>query len=260
MQSNTQLFLDFSAQLYKTASIDDMFALLEQSIVALGFDNVSYTYLPRVLATSDLSIAPVFKISTDYNRDFIEHYSKAGFAKHDFTIKRILKGDLSPIDWWQEQNNQQLSSEESEVIRVAREDYQIRNGLSLPTFSDGYSLAGLSLVSEANDTAFAKLCRESTDIAHQMAFMFSDRVLNRADFYGLFYQPFTNQLSNTEKRVLIGLSEGLNVKEIAENIGRDYKYISNFVLDRLRKKFGNVSRDKLLFEAGANRIDQLLNQ
>lgn len=258
MNSDNQIFLDFSAKLYQAESIDDMFSLLESSMVKMGFDNVSYTYLPRVLATSDLSIAPVFKISKEYNREFIDHYSKADFVKNDFTIKRILSGDLSPINWWQEDRAKQLTQKELEVIEVAREDYQMMNGISLPTYTDGCSLAGVSVISEEKEAAFSKLYGEKVEIAHRMAHAFSNRVLNQSNFYALFYQPFVNQLSPTEKRVLIGLAKGLHLKTIAENIGRDYKYISNFVVNKLRKKFGNVNRDRLLFEAGANRFDQVL--
>lgn len=258
MNQITNIFLDFTEALYQATTIDDMFSALETAVTSMGFDNLSYTYVPRVIAAKHLPVSPVFKISQEYNQQFIDHYAEAGFAKDDFAIKRILAGDLSPINWWEYRKSNVLTHEEITVIQVAREEYKINNGITLPTYTDGESLAGVSVVSSESDQIFSLLYQEKFDYLHRMSFMFSDRVLSRSDFYQMFYHPFINLLSDTEKHVLIGLAKGEHLKVIADQVGRDYKYISNYVVSSLKKKFGAVTRDQLLFEIGANSLDRIL--
>lgn len=258
MDVSSKTFLDFADGLYATSNLDEMFALLETAILKLGFDGVSYTYVPRVIADSDIQVKPVFKVSREYNKKFIDHYTEANFSKDDFTIKRILSGNLSPIIWWQECDNGRLVKDEINVITVARADYRIQHGISFPTYTDGSGFAGVSVVSCENDKSFYILCSENTNLVRRMSFMFSDRVLSRPEFFSPFYTPFIEQLTSTEKLVLNGLISGTSIKKIAADAGRDYKYIANFVIPALRKRFGNINRNKLLVEIGANRLDLLL--
>ena len=90
-----RVLLDFINEIDVAVDLDSHFLALEKAATALGFENVSYTYVPSVLGKSLQQFAPVFKLSRTYNMAFIERYSQEMFAQHDFTIKRIQSGEWS---------------------------------------------------------------------------------------------------------------------------------------------------------------------
>jgi len=259
MSSLQQVFLDFCDDLYACRDVDGMFAALEKAVQAMGFDNLSYTYVPGALGQSLTQLAPIFKLSRTYNTRFIQHYSEAKFGKDDFTIKRIMQGDLTPMVWWEEAGDKRLTQSELEVIAVAREDYGICHGVSVPTFTDRRSIAGVSVTREETDASFDQLWRERGDYLRKMSIMFSDRVLCMTEVKALFMAPILQSLSPTEKQVLCELAKGRNVKAVCQELHLDYKYVANSVLKSLRKKFGNVTRDTLMYEAGLLNITHLMD-
>jgi Autoinducer binding domain. len=255
-----QVFLDYCETLYSAQDIDTMFAGLEKAVQAMGFDNVSYTYVPSALGQSLHQLAPIFKISRGYNTKFIQHYSEARFGKDDFTIKRITGGDLTPMIWWREAKDKRLNKSEQEVIEVARQDYGIYQGVSLPTYTDGRSIAGVSITREERDVDFDQLYKERGAYLRKMAMMFSDRVLCLTEARAVFMMPIIQSLSLTEKQVLCELAKGRNLKAVCLELKLDYKYVANSVIKSLRKKFGNVTRDTLMYEAGLLDIARLLDE
>lgn len=250
MNKEDQIFIQFTEALYATDDIDQMFLALEKAAIGLGFDTISYTFVPGLINRLFSEVSPVFQISRDYNKQFIEHYSQASFAEHDFTIKRITAGVAQPINWWQVAATEPLHQAEKNIIEVARADYGIRHGITLPAFSDGYNMAGVSVTSEEKDGRFALLCSRSLPYLQRMSRMYNDRILAQPALRSHFVTPFLNTLSDTEKSVLLGLCQGQNLKSIAVDLQLDYKYLANFVMSGLRKKFGNLPRDQMLFEAG----------
>lgn len=257
MSTMQQVFLEYCDALYSTSDLDTMFRALEKAVLALGFDNLSYTFIPGALGKSLRGLSPIFKLSREYNQKFIEHYSEAHFGKDDFTIKRITGGDLTPMVWWREAQNKRLSESELKVIAVARQEYGIHQGISVPTFTDGYNIAGISVTREEADRAFDRLCDERGDYLRRMSLMFSDRVLCLSEARTIFMTPILKTLSATEKQVLLELAQGRNLKAISQELKLDYKYVANSVLRSLRKKFGDVTRDMLMYEAGLLNITHL---
>jgi DNA-binding CsgD family transcriptional regulator len=255
-----QVFLDYCDALYAAKDIDTMFSGLEKAVQAMGFDNVSYTYVPGAIGQSLHQLAPIFKLSSAYNTQFIQHYSDARFGNHDFTIKRIMGGDLTPMIWWREADAKRLSKSELEVIEVARQDYGIHQGISLPTFTDGRSIAGVSITREEKDLAFEQLYEEKGSYLRKMSMMFSNRVLCMEEARVIFMIPIVQSLSLTEKQVLCELAKGRNLKSVCLELDLDYKYVANSVIKSLRKKFGNVTRDALMYEAGLLNIVRLLDK
>jgi hypothetical protein len=257
MSNLQQVFLEFCDALYSATDIDTLFAALEKAVQAMGFDNLSYTFVPGALGRSLYRLSPIFRLSQSYNAKFIQHYSEAHFGRDDFTIKRITGGDLTPMIWWREAEDKRLTKSELEVITVARQDYGIHQGISIPTFSDGYNIAGVSVTREEMDRGFDQLCMERGDYLRKMSLMFSDRALCLSEARTVFMEPLLQTLSTTERHVLCALAQGNNLKAVCQELELDYKYVANSVLKSLRKKFGNVTRDTLMYEAGLLNIIHL---
>lgn len=253
-----QVFLEFCETLYSATDIDTMFNALEKAVLAMGFDNLSYTFIPGALGRSLNQLSPIFRISKSYNAKFIQHYSEARFGKDDFTIKRITSGDLTPMVWWREAEERRLAKSELEVITVAREDYGIHQGISVPAFSDGYNIAGVSVTREEVDRGFDQLYEERGEYLRKMSLMFSDRVLCTTEARAIFLAPLLRTLSSTEKHVLSSLAKGSNLKAVCQELDLDYKYVANSVIKNLRKKFGDVTRDTLMYEAGLLNLADLI--
>jgi len=248
MDITNRVLLDFINEIDTAVDLDSHFQALEKAATELGFENVSYTYVPSVLGNSLQQFAPVFKLSRSYNLAFIEHYSLANFAQHDFTIKRIRGGDLRPMSWWEEAGRKALSGEEQHVIDVAREDYGIRHGLSLPTFSDGASIAGVSVTSPDSDHHFELLDTERRETMRKIARIFSDRVLVMPQNRAAFLLPILERMSLTEKLLLKTLAQDKTLKAAAAELNISFRYAGD-VFERLRSKLGNISRDQLLYIA-----------
>lgn len=258
MSNLQRIFLEYCDALYSSTDLETMFTALEKAVQAMGFDNISYTFVPGALGQSLSGLSPIFKLSKSYNTKFIQHYSAANFGRDDFTIKRITGGDLTPMSWWREAENKRLTKSELEVIAVARQEYGIHQGISVPTFSDGYNIAGVSVTREEIDWGFDRLCKERGDYLRKIALMFSDRVLCLSEARAVFTAPILQMLSTTEKQVLCELARGRNLKAISRELKLDYKYVANSVIKSLRKKFGNVTRDTLMYEAGILNLSRLI--
>lgn len=257
MDVTDRVLLDFVNEIDTAVDLDSHFFALEKAATALGFENVSYTYVPSVLGNSLQQYAPVFKLSRSYNMAFIEHYTQEMFALHDFTIKRIRTGDLRPMNWWEEADQKALSDDEKHVIEVAREDYGIRNGLSLPTFSDGASIAGVSVTSPDSDHQFQLLYGERRDAMRKIARIFSDRVLVMPQNRASFLLPLLERMSKTEKLLLQKLSQDKTLNVAASELGIGQRYANNLI-EGLRSKLGNISREQLLYIAGMLEFSKLL--
>lgn len=257
-RSQQLILLDYIDALDIAENLDELFAALQKAAFQLGFDGISYTYIPAVIIGALGDIPPVFKVSESFNPKFIDHYAEALFGEDDFTIKRITAGDLTPMNWWAEARNKTITSDEKHVIEVARDDYQLQNGLSIPTYSQNGSIAGVSAISFDKDQHFSRLCGENTRLLQKIARLFSDRVIASPDYHANFYLPFLQKLSFTQKSVLRLLSQGVHLKQIAARLNISYKYASN-VVDQLREKFGSVSRERLLYLAGLMQFEELIN-
>ncbi len=254
MENNQTILMEFAERLYAASDIDALFDALERAVGQLGFEHVSYTYVPDVLNRLLGDLSPVFKLSREYPVDFIDQYAACNFGQHDFTIKKIAQGEQTPVRWWD--MAKQLNAMEKNIIEVARQDYGLNQGITIPVFSDGYSIAGVSVTSRDSGSQFDFLYQERIRTLTLIARMFSDRALLLPRNRAIFYAPFLNNLSATEKAVLSRLANGAHLKAIASELQLDYKYLANTVLASLRRKFGDVSRDQLLYQAGKMEFEQ----
>lgn len=257
MDGNQAVLLGFVERLFSASDIDAMFEALEQAAIQLGFEHVSFTYIPDFLNRQLNNLAPVFKLSQHYPVEFINQYAACNFGQHDFTIKKITRGDMATVRWWE--MARQLAPQEKYVIEVARQDYGLRHGITIPVFSEAGAIAGISVTCSEADQLFDRLCQERIATLTQIARMFSDRALQLPRHRAAFYRPFLERLSSTEKAVLSRLAQSHNLKTISRDLQLDYKYLANTVIASLRRKFGNVTRDKLMYEAGRIEFDKLVD-
>ena len=93
MENNQTILMGFVERLYAASDIDSLFNALEWAVKQLGFDHVSYTYVPDLLNRLLGDLSPVFKLSEAYPVDFIDQYAACNFGQHDFTIKKISQGE-----------------------------------------------------------------------------------------------------------------------------------------------------------------------
>lgn len=200
---------------------------------------------------------PIFQVSETYPQTFIDHYVGARFDKQDFTIKQIEDGNLTPMDWWDCQQKGQITSAEKQVIQVAREDYGIENGLSIPTMSQPEGIAGVSIISEETDQAFRQLQTENGVQLNICTKLFHDCVFNIPEYKSQFLIPAIANLTETEKKVLRYLVSGLPMKAVQDGTGVPYKYATK-VLGEVREKFGKITKDKLVYALGLLNILEAL--
>lgn len=256
--NNDLVLLDFLDRIQSAETLDAKFEVFESVLINLGFENVSYTFVPEVLTQLLTSVAPVFKLSKDYNADFIDHYTQANFGGHDFTIRNILDGEKKPIVWWDYERDKRLNPNEREIIEVARQDYGMTNGVTISAYCDRRSMAGVSLTNADKPDSFNLLLQERLKLVQHLSQLFNDQILRKSDYQAMFLSPILNQMNQTELSVLMGLAQGSNIKKIADELKRSEKYINNTVIRSLKTKLNCASRDQLMFVAGKLQIDSLL--
>ncbi len=255
--SHRLIIADFIEAIDRATSLDAMFNALELAAYRMGFEGIAYTYAPALIVDSLGSNTPVFKVSESYSPQFIQHYSEELFAESDFTIKRILSGDLTPMNWWKEVSDKTITKQETRVLQVARTDYHLTNGLSVPTYAQSGSIAGVSVISSDQSYMFEKLCADSVDSLQKISRIFSNRVIGDGRCRNFFLASFLNGLSPTQKSILKGLAKGEHLKQISSRLNISYKYSFN-VVDQLKEKFGQVNREQLMYIAGVLQIEEML--
>jgi DNA-binding CsgD family transcriptional regulator len=223
----------------------------------MGFTGVTYSLIPIGLSAL-ISQGPVFLTSSNFSPAFLDHYLNANFAADDFTIKQILKRDLTPKDWWAEAQKGALISTERHVIQVAKTDYGISNGLSIPTLSTPQLIAGASVISDAATSChFAMLINERSHILQTIIKLFHHRVCSDFEYRKFFYLPLLSKLTEREKRVLTHTVTGQAYKTIDGTDGISASSASN-VRSVLFKQFGVKNASELAYLTGLHNLIEMI--
>jgi hypothetical protein len=249
-----QLIVDYVSELCAADGVDRCFEALERAVIRLGFDGVVYSsYLLRL--NGEGSASPVLLRSEGFDAAFLKHYVEAGLADRDFTIKRILQGDLKPMDWWQEEERGAVEREERAVIEVARHDYGLYNGVSIPTLSDKEEIAGASLVSRDQGPIFRKLLDERLGVLRNLVRLFHDRIHADPVCRKTMMLARLSDISEKERKILIFLTTGRPLKCIdGEEVTPAY---ANKLLNELSQRLGANNRQQLRYLLGLYRIHEL---
>ena len=252
------VLLDFVEAMDKSESLDQLFGHLESAVNQLGFDGISYTYIPLILTTSLIRHAPLFMTSSSYDQQFIDRYAEENLSEDDFTIHRISDQQLAPMNWWQEVAEGKLTRREKRVLNIMRYDHGLNNGLSIPVMSTDSAMAGFSIMSADGSDRFNMLYQERLRVLQTICRLFHDRVHAEPDFKSHFYFPVFNHFSQTEKLVVKLLASGSQVKVIAQQLELSDRYVYN-VRDKLRVKFGVTTSEKMFYLAGLLQWNELID-
>lgn len=240
----------FIDELYAASSFDECFKVYEKYIKLLGFDGGTYTYIPKLSLETQFSSTPIFVHTSDYPTDFLEDYSVSNFDKNDFTLrqaKSLVTNQFVTMDWREYELNNQVNSAEKELIVLIREEYQIKNAITILTMHPS-GLSGTSLISSNKDDQFSLLKQDNLQTMIRCAQCFHSSIVSSLP-QQLVLSTLEN-LTQTERDVLRHLASGAVLKTIPDKVDVTYKYAANLLGD-LRKKFGHISRDRLMYLAGA---------
>jgi hypothetical protein len=250
--NHAQLIGDFFIGISQLQTFDERFKLYEHYVQKLNFDYAAYSYIPEIKTTQkpqNFDHQPLFKLTSDYPDTFVQEYTHRHFEKDDITIKAYSENKLDPIDWWQYHKENDMSVEEHAVIEVARLDYGMENGLSIPTMKNGRGLAGASIVSTEKGDHYQRLKQENANTLIHITKMFHTIVFNEPSSYRAFLPTAFQHLSNKDKQVLQHLVNGLSLKVLEDHTGITRRY-GDKLLSGMRKKLGGLSTQQLLYYAG----------
>lgn len=223
---------DFVEKIYTEQSLEKRFDIYAKYIEQLGFDAALYTYFPSSqLDSTKFPIPPIRLQTRDFPVDFLEHYE----AEH--------------LDWNEYRQKHKLNIEKTKIIAVAKEDYGIKNGISIPIMNRTIGAAGISIISSETDIVFKKLKNEKFETLITCTQLFHDINYSNGMLQQEFVLYFLKILSTTEIEILRYLASGKHLKNIQDAKITSYKYAAN-TLCTIRKKFGKITRDKLMYIVG----------
>jgi len=259
MPINKQLLGDFTADIYTQNSLSSRFSIFEKYVQILGFEGVSYTFMPEFSLKKDIQRAPVFMSSKLFPCSFIEQYTHDRMDQNDFTVRRIKTKQLAPMDWQEFKYSDELSHAEKTIISIAKYDHNVKNALSIPTMSEDRGIAGASIVSTAKNAEFNQLKKENLETLSICTQLFHDATVNmsEASLADIFVIPLLIEMKPKEITILRYFASGKPLKNIYDTTGISYSYASN-LLAELRQRLGGISNEKLMYIIGLfNLLDNL---
>ncbi|MDO9142287.1 MAG: autoinducer binding domain-containing protein [Methylobacter sp.] len=252
----SSILIDFVVEFDSASNLHACFQVLERSVEKLGFLGLVYSLIPIGL-NALANDSPVFLASSKFSLPFLNHYLAGNFAADDFTIKRLFKGDLTVNDWWAEERKGTLLAREKHVIEVAKTDYHITNGISIPLLSTPQHIAGASVISEENTSHFSMLLEERLLMLQTIIKLFHHRVYGDIEYRKAFYVPLISKLTEREKRVLHFTGSGQAYKAIGNNYGMTASSASNARSDLFKKlEVKNVS--ELAYITGLHNLLEMI--
>lgn len=249
------IIFDLVNELDAADSLDGCFAALSRSVESLGFRGLVYTHI--ILGLRPLTgNTPIFLRSPGFDMRFLKHYEEAGLAKDDFTIKRILQGHLDVMDWWKNDRQGLLAPEERRVIEIARADYGIANGISVPTLStnsDVIQLAGASIISDEGDHHFDVLLNERLTTLASAVRLFHYRTHTTTHYRKFFLQKLLDELNQRDIALLRFTANGIPLKLCKEKLGISPTAAGN-QRSRLLDRFGVHNASEMMYIIGAMKL------
>ncbi|MBO0612554.1 MAG: hypothetical protein RL122_1310 [Pseudomonadota bacterium] len=257
MSVDHALLGNYIAELYATNTLEERFQIYEKYLQLLGFEGATYTFAARAQWEAFTDIPAIFLHTATYSTEFLQHYEAERLDQQDFTVRKVLGGDIQPMDWREHETQAQLNPDEKHLIQLAREDYGIINAISIPTMFDERGAAGASIVSSEKDHAFQVLKQERLDTLIHCTKLFHDINFADASLPHKFILPLLASLKSKEIVVLRYLASGKPFKNIQDSTDISYFYATN-ILDGMRNRLGKITKDKLLYLVGLlNILDQL---
>ena len=248
LQNNCEI----SALLYQASSSEEKFAILEKIILDLGFDALIYSFYPRLSLLSK-SLQPVFQYSKSY-ASFAEVYKKNKLSQHDFVIRLIKEGMMDVIDWGETANKISLTEEEIKTNIMAHHQFGIEKGITFPTLSSDLGLAGVAIVSFKPEDMGKVIDPEVLAYLQTCSNIYHDHMIIHQDDRYEFVLPLLKLLTPKKKIVIKHLISGKPMKNID---GVTVRYAEKLLLE-LRKDFGDITKNELLYLLGLLNISEYL--
>jgi hypothetical protein len=238
--------------LYAAKDFDTRFKVYEHYITALGFDGASFTYVPYLFINNAIHLSPLFRITTHYPQAFIEQYNTEHWEQHDFTISELKNNNFTIKDWQDSFKHKLLTLEAKRQLVVVKTDYNIQNALSIPMRVNA-GVCGTSIISHEKNRAFNKLKKESLEVLQIMTHTFSNHNFSDQDLATCFIAPYLEFFKPKELEVLKYIAAGKPIKNIGLELDISKRYAAN-LLDQVRERLGDISRDKLMYLCGEFQI------
>ena len=151
-----------------------------------------------------------------------------------------------------------VSEAEANVTQDAKQNFGIHHGLSLPVLSGSFAVSGISVVSMSNDIEkFEKLKSQSMAQLEEAASNYHTKIIMSREDMRFFIEPLLGRLNDTKKKVLKHLLSNQPMKTIPETSDISQKYAEKVIL-KMRKEFGNISTNELLYILGMVHIHEYL--
>ena len=249
--SNIRLIVaDYVWELYAQETLEERFKVYEKYVGILKFDTAIYTFVPK-LALGDELPPNIFLRTSDYPTDFLDHYVSEGLERYDFTVRNMIDGDMSVKDWRVSELKQQITPEEADLLLLAKEDYGLNNGLSIPLMNKSIGGSAVSVTSLEKDAAFNQLKEENLEALIHCTRLFHDASLTDIQQLPLNSLSFLLDLTEKERGLLRHLASGKPLKNVTYSIDVASYGVASNMLNILRERFGKkVTRDQLMYLVG----------
>lgn len=229
---------------------------LTETVQQLGFDAVLYSFFPKPMFINS-DVQPVIFFSEKF-APFVNHYLNNDYGNRDFILRLALQGQKKPIDWWEEINKGNVTPEEIEVTRDAKDNFNIHHGLSIPVLYGTFAVAGISVISMNEDiTNFQALKTSSLDELKTCADNYHRKIIKSKEELRFFISPLLANLTDTKKKVLKHLLSGQPMKTIPHTFGISKRYAEKTLIS-LRQEFGNISTNELIYILGMVNMHEYL--
>ena len=247
----------FIQQLYRAKSLDEAFTLFDQKVQSLGFEATLFQFIPTLYTEAGLPTEDLMKTSDTTNSTFLKHYFEAKLYKVDYIDKALMSGRSTPIDWQSEAKQGQLVAEEKEFYHLIQQDYAMGNGITFPMMNDKRGVAAVSMACTEGDALYHLLIKEKYAELVMYAQLFYAYIMSSPLLYHHFLLPILDRLTETEKRLLPFIAEGKPLKTINLQPAISEKYADK-LLGSIRRKFGNISKGRLMYYIGVLHILDML--
>lgn len=241
-------------QLYDANSIDDKFSILENEIKCAGFDGLFYSFFPKLSKLSK-TLQPVFQFSDSY-APLIKSYQENNYLEDDYIMRLLEEGNLDIIEWWKAKDFTKLSNKEEELSNIIRYEFKITKGITFATLNSDVGLAGASIISFKADSENWNIGENLLGQLKRSIQIYHDHMMiNQDDRYKFIY-PLLETLTPKKKTVIKYLITGKPMKNISD-VGITERYGEKLLLE-IRKSFGNISKNELIYLLGLLNITEYL--
>ncbi|TMO60651.1 autoinducer binding domain-containing protein [Pseudoalteromonas aurantia] len=220
------------------------------AISHLGFDSAVYGFLPSHDFVKHVNQLPIIIPTEGAPLEYLQHYQEKELFRPEFDVfvAKILSGHTSPINWWKDIDSLNPTPTQVATLQHAKDKFGLVNGFVIPLMCDQRGYACTTLYSNFEDDEFNQLVDKQSEQITLFCSALHSKIFSDPNLVAELYDNYI-QMNDTERTVMRYLVSGKPMKQIEDHTGISYRYASK-VVDKFRKKHGNVPKDKLLYSLG----------